>query len=186
MFSVLWWTLDLLQVNIALCSFSFEMKRAVIPKYLRICLLAKSQQLTHAHWIRWICVTYSSTYIHRLTLNLYEKKTPLPALYRYLFCSRSFNSFFRKALIFVTTSYWTHCVTSDSKQEGYIAGTKREVATKAMRPAELSSFNAHRWSNGLPWNITIKNHDKGAIPSTKTAVHRTMMQDEDFQVHLWK
>jgi len=39
MFSALWWPLDRLQASIALYSFSFEMKRRVIAKYLCICLL---------------------------------------------------------------------------------------------------------------------------------------------------
>jgi len=40
MFSALWWPLDRLQASIALYSCSFEMKRTVIAKHLRICLLA--------------------------------------------------------------------------------------------------------------------------------------------------
>jgi len=44
----------------------------------------------------------------------------------------------------------------------------------------LFGFNAHRRANGFPWNITIRNGDKGGNPATKTAVHRTVMQGEDF------
>jgi len=43
----------------------------------------------------------------------------------------------------------------------------------------LSDCNAYRRANGLPSNITITNGDEVEIPATKTAVYRTVMQDED-------
>jgi len=56
-----------------------------------------------------------------------------------------------------------------------IAGTKREFATNAVLAAGLSGFNADKQENGLPWNITIPNDDKGGNSATTTAVQHTVM-----------
>jgi len=41
--------------------------------------------------------------------------------------------------------------------------------------AGLSGFNADKRANGLPWNITIPNDDKGGNSATTTAVQHTVM-----------
>jgi len=58
---------------------------------------------------------------------------------------------------------------------GRLAGTKPELATNTVVAAGPSGFNAHRWGNSVPRNITTTNDDEGRNPATTTAVQRTVM-----------